>query len=98
MVIPGSPVPQEVSDELRRVVERWHQMPLDHALSSVPGLRAVVEGLAGEPVADLGPAVLIDQLTVMVHDTCCDTVASGRTQGWPGQLTRQLAGLRRSLL
>ena len=98
MVIPGSPVPQEVSDELRRVVERWHQMPLDHALSSVPGLRAVVEALAGEPVADLGPAVLMDQLTVMVHDTCCDAVESGRTQGWPGQLTGQLAGLRRSLL
>jgi len=97
VVIPGSPVPQEVSDELRRVVERWHQMPLDHALSSLPGLRAVVEGLAGEPVADLGPAVLMDQLTVMVHDTCCDAVASARAPGWPEQLTGQLAALRHSL-
>ena len=69
----GSPIPQEVSDELRRVVERWHQLPLDHALSRMPSVRVLVQSLAdrvarsqdraARPVPDLGPAVVLDQLT-----------------------------------
>jgi hypothetical protein len=43
---PRSPVPQEVSTELRRVVERWHQLPLDHALSYAGRVRALVQTLA----------------------------------------------------
>ena len=52
--------------ELQRVVERWRQLPLDHALSRMPVVRPVVQGLAdavadveGRPhveVPDLGPA------------------------------------------
>jgi hypothetical protein len=64
--------------ELQRVVERWRQLPLDHALSRMPVVRSVVQRLAdavadveGRPhvvVPDLGPRVVMDQLTVMVHD------------------------------
>jgi hypothetical protein len=67
-----------VAAELERVVRRWHQLPLDHALSAVPQVRALVqdvadevaavEGLPRQDVPDLGPAVLLDQLRVMVHD------------------------------
>ena len=98
----GSPTPQEVADELRRVVERWHQLPLDHALSRMPSVAALVQSLADrvaasrdvprQPVPDLGPAVVMDQLTVMVHDLC-------RTE--PGAdaagVVEELAGIRRSL-
>ncbi|MDN5795489.1 MAG: hypothetical protein L0H79_07015 [Intrasporangium sp.] len=74
----SSPVPREVADELTRVVERWHQLPLDHALSRMPLVADLVQRLADDvadsrsraamPVPDLGPAVLMDQLTVLVHD------------------------------
>jgi hypothetical protein len=78
---PGSPVPNQVSEvevELRRVVERWHQLPLDRALSQAGRVRALIQSLADavaeatgvQPsvVPDLGPATLMDQLTVLVHD------------------------------
>ena len=91
-----------MSDELRRVVERWHPLPLDHALSRLPPVRVVVQRLAdrvaGErgtsprEVPDLGPAVVMDQLAVMVHDlfaTRPDADAAG--------VAAELAGLRRSL-
>ncbi len=84
-----SPVPQEVSDELARVVQRWRQLPLDHAQSCMPSVRVLIESLAGEPVPDLGPGVVMDQLTVMVFDAC----AAGRADGLAGRL----ATLRRSL-
>ena len=71
-------MPQEVSVELERVVERWRQLPLDHALSYAGRVRELVQLLAdrvaaasGVPaptVPDLGPATLMDQLTVMVFD------------------------------
>src|SRR3954465_4547229 len=74
----GSPTPHEVSDELRRVVERWHQLPLGHALSRMPSVRVLVQSLADrvaeargagpQQVPDLGPAAVMDQLTVMVFD------------------------------
>jgi hypothetical protein len=64
--------------ELQRVVERWRSLPLDHALSRMPAVQAVVQALAdavaevdGRPrvaVPDLGPRVVMDQLTVMVFD------------------------------
>jgi hypothetical protein len=64
--------------ELRRLVERWQQLPLDQARSRMPVVRPVVQGLAdavadaeGRPrveVPDLGPGTVMDQLTVMIHD------------------------------
>lgn len=76
MSAPGS---EDVAGtELERVVRRWQQLPLDRALPAVPEVYTVVQALAdltaratGLPqtdVPDLGPAVLMDQLTVMVHD------------------------------
>lgn len=52
------------------MVQRWRQLPLDHALSCVPTVRRVLAGLAGADVPDLGPAVAMDQLTVLVYDAC----------------------------
>jgi hypothetical protein len=67
-----------VETELRRLVERWQQLPLDKALSRMPVVRPVVQGLADQvadleerphvPVPDLGPRVVMDQLTVTVYD------------------------------
>jgi hypothetical protein len=64
--------------ELQRVVERWQQLPLDHALSCMRVVRPVVQALADAvadaerrphvAVPDLGPGVVMDQLAVMVHD------------------------------
>ncbi|HET7801202.1 MAG TPA: hypothetical protein VFL38_12325 [Humibacillus xanthopallidus] len=98
----GSPTPHEVSDELRRVVERWHQLPLDHALSRMPSVRVLVQSLAdrvagsrGAParqVPDLGPAAVMDQLTVMVHD-----LFRARPGTDPAAVAEELAGIRRSL-
>jgi hypothetical protein len=64
--------------ELRRVVEWGHSLPLDHALSRMPAVQSEVQRLADAvadvdgrppvPVPDLGPATVMDQLTVMVFD------------------------------
>lgn len=93
MTVPAtSPVPQGVADELRRVVRRWQQLPLDHALRCVPAVRQVLADLAPADVPDvpdLGPAVVMDQLTVLVYDAC----GAGRAEG----LEAALAGLRRQL-
>jgi hypothetical protein len=74
----GSPVRREVETELERVAERWRQLPLERALLYSGRVRLVVQSLAqraaqlsGIPsavVPDLGPATLLDQLTVMVYD------------------------------
>ena len=95
----GSPVPREVGTELRRVVERWGQLPLDHALSHVARVRVLVQsladrvaaagGVASSVVPDLGPATLMDQLTVMVHDASAAALTS--------TLVADLARLRREL-
>src|SRR3954454_6427417 len=98
----GSPTPHEVSDELRRVVERWQQLPLDRALSRMPAVRAAVQSLADRvararevpvlQVPDLGPAAVMDQLTVMVFDLF--RTAPGTD---PAGVVDALAGIRRSL-
>jgi len=95
----GSPTPQEVSDELRRVAERWQQLPLGHALSRLGMVRdlvqdladrvAVSRGRASVPVPDLGPAVVMDQLAVMVWDASAAGVGA--------DLPERLASLRRAL-
>ena len=111
MPAPGSPLPREVRAELRRVVERWQQLPLNHALSSAGSVRALAQHLAdvvaasGEPTGgaagrpgllrsdgllpELGPAVLMDQLTVTVYDACA--------AGLDGGVAEQLVRLRRQL-
>lgn len=98
----GSPTPPEVSDELRRVVERWRQLPLDHALSRMPSVRLVVQRLADRvagrravtprEVPDLGPAVVMDQLTVMVHE-----LFAAEPDADPAAVAADLAGIRHSL-
>lgn len=75
---PGAAAHEEIGTELGRVVRRWQQLPLDHALSVSPQVRELVQRLADQvaladgvpagPVPDLGPAVLMDQLRVMVFD------------------------------
>ena len=85
-------MPQEVSAELQRVVRRWQQLPLDRALSCVPQVRLLLDDLAGPagPVPDLGPAVVMDQLTVLVYDACAAGIDADH-------LATRLAGLRRAL-
>jgi len=89
--------------ELQRLVERWRQLPLDHALSYAGRVRALVQALAddvgqaiGVPastVPDLGPATLMDQLTVMVYDASTATATPTLT----ATLAQDLANLRRQL-
>ena len=83
------------------MVERWHQLPLDHALARLAIVRDLVQRLADEvadadgrahvPVPDLGPAVVMDQLRVMVHDVTA--LGGGATH----TLAARLADLRRGL-
>jgi hypothetical protein len=63
-------VPPEVAEELRRVVLRWQQLPLDRATQCLPQVRRLLDDLAVARVPDLGPAVAMDQLTVLVYDAC----------------------------
>jgi hypothetical protein len=98
---PRSTVPQEVSTELRRGV--WRQLPLDHALLCAGEVRALVQALAdgvavangfrASVVPDCGPATVMDQLTVLVHEASDAAVTSRRTS----TLAEDLAGLRREL-
>lgn len=86
--------------ELERVARRWQQLPFDHALRCTPGVLVVTQQLADEvaaaaglphkPVPDLGPAVVMDQLAVMVFDY-------GNAQLPPGHLEQRLAQLRKDL-
>jgi len=104
---PRSPVPRLVSTELERVVRRWHQLPLDHALSYAGRVRALVQSLAdglaeatgagASVVPDCGPETLMDQLTVMVYDTSAAAVTSARTASLLSTLAESLASLRREL-
>ena len=64
--------------ELQRLVERWQQLPLDQALSRMQVVRPVIQELADAvadvesrphvDVPDLGPGVVMDQLTVTAYD------------------------------
>ena len=105
----GSPVHRSVETELERVVERWSQLPLDHALSHAAPVRALVQSLAdgvaeasgsaSSVVPDLGPATLMDQLTVMVHDASVtgETLGSQSSRVAASTLGAVLARLRREL-
>ena len=75
------------------MVRRWQQLPLDHALSCAPTVRRLLDDLAAPAgtVPDLGPAVLMDQLTVLVYDACAANAAASP------DLTTRLADLRREL-
>jgi len=104
-----SPVPQEVGAELQRVVERWRQLPLEHALSYAGRVRALIQTLAdgvarasGVPastVPDCGPATLMDQLSVMVYDVMVYDVMvyDASAAATSSALARDLANLRRQL-
>ena len=89
---------QAVQLELQRVVDRWRQLPLDRALRCLPAVRARVDRLAalghgsGAPVPpDLGPGVVMDQLTVVLYD------ASAAPGSDPSSLAADLVALRREL-
>ena len=89
---------QTVQLELQRVVDRWRQLPLDHALRALPAVRELVDRLAalgagaGAAVPpDLGPGVVMDQLAVVVYDA---SAAAGRDAAG---LAAELADLRRRL-
>lgn len=96
---PAAIAREEIGTELGRVVRRWQQLPLDHALSVSPQVRELVqavadrvaaaEGMPSAPVPDLGPAVLMDQLRVMVFD-------HGRAGLDPVPLAVELTALRRA--
>jgi hypothetical protein len=89
------------------VVQRWRQLPLDHALSYAGRVRALVQSLADQVaeatgvrasmVPDCGPATLMDQLTVMVYDASAAAVSSTRTSTLTSTLAQDLASLRRDL-
>lgn len=91
--------PDPVRVELERLDGRWRQLPLDQALRALPSVHTLVQHLADEvaaasgmppaPVPDLGPAVIVDQLRVMVFDM----LPAGR----PDHLADRLAALRRQL-
>ncbi len=82
-------IPEEVAIEVDRAVRRWHQLPLDRATAALPVLLDLLSGLAGQTVPDLGPAVAMDQLKVIVHDACAH-------DGAPEALGDRLASLRLS--
>ncbi|HET8594044.1 MAG TPA: hypothetical protein VFM07_02265 [Intrasporangium sp.] len=102
----SSPVPRHVADELKRVVERWRHLPRDPALYRMPLTADLVQRLADDvaqargrpprPVPDLGPAVLMDQLAVMVHDHC-DAFGPTRPGARVTDLASELSVIRKAL-
>ena len=77
-----TPVPDDVAAELDRAVRRWQQLPLDRAVAASACVHGFLAELAGEPLPDLGPAVLMDQLRVVVYDAC----AKGEVPALAGRL------------
>lgn len=71
------------------MVQRWQQLPLDHAQACMPPVRQLLDDLARTRVPDLGPAVAMDQLTVMVYDEC----QAGRSDELAGRLRDLLRSL-----
>ena len=98
---PGADVvPPEARVELDRVRRRWGELTLERAEAGMPELRRLLDHLTDRwaddpertplpPVHDLGPAVAVEQLTVVVWDA----YATGRGDGIPQLLT----DLRRAL-
>jgi hypothetical protein len=89
--VPASDVvPDAARTELDRIRRRWAELPLAQAEGRMPVLRRLLADLAPRSVAgsvqvpDLGPAVVVDQVTVLVHDA----YAAGRGDGIPVLLTR----------
>lgn len=69
----AEPRPEAVVTELDRIVRRWRELPLDRAQAVEPLVRSVICDLLPPgfpPPPDLGPAVVIDQLRVVVFDAC----------------------------
>jgi len=75
--------------ELDRIRRRWAQLPVDRAQARMPVLRLLLADLAPRsapvpaPVPDLGPAVVVDQVAVLVWDA----YAAGGGDGIPQRLT-----------
>ena len=89
-------LPDAVADELTRLVRRWQQLPLDQALAFSAPVRAVLRRYAalthpGIPVPDIGPAALMDQLTVLVYDAITAAACS------PAEAAADVSALRRAL-
>ena len=80
-------IPTDVESELGRAVRRWQQLPLDRAADALPQVQAFLAQVAGEELPDLGPAVVMDQLRVVVFDAC-------RREGGGAGLAEALASLR----
>lgn len=80
-------IPPEIESELGRAVRRWRQLPLDRAAAALPGVHALLAEIAGEELPDLGPAVVMDQLRVVVFDACA-------SEGGGAGLAERLATLR----
>lgn len=81
-------IPDDIATEVGRAVRRWQQLPLDRAADAVAGVHDLLEDLAGERLPDLGPAVVMDQLRVVVFD------AFAGDEGGPPDLAQRLAALR----
>jgi len=89
-------LPEDARRELDRIRTRWAQLPLGRAEVALPRVRdllgvlaARTVGASGATVPDLGPALVPDQLAVLVWDAC----ASGAGD----DVTDLLADLRRAL-
>ena len=86
-------VPEPARRELDRVRRRWSELSSDRVATAAPRLREAVVAVAARTddaeVADLGPAVLPGQLTVVVWDA----YAAGAADGLDAELT----ALRRDL-
>ena len=88
-------VAPEARTELDRIRRRWSELPLAQAERRMPVLRRLLADLAprsagpAAQVPDLGPAVVVDQLSVLVWDA----YAQGNGDGIPEVLT----ALRRDL-
>ena len=76
----------EDSDDVQDVYTNV-DIPDDVAAERVVGVHELMAELAGEPLPDLGPAVVMDQLRVVVFDVC-------RAEGESPHLAQRLASLR----
>ncbi len=101
------PVPPAARTELRRLAGRWHQLPIGQALPSASTVRELAQryadqvadaiGLPCGPLPDLGPAVVIDQLTVTVYDACRLAATAGNGDAAAAEMSDALAQLRQGI-